>query len=120
LPSLEVGVGAALPIALREGLCPPGSTDQSRPDATLEQFAAASASNLNFSDYRFAVALISVGKPETAVEVLRAHMRLDPFYTPIASAWLGFAYYMLERYKEALPPLRQCISRSPNQRVRRT
>jgi Tfp pilus assembly protein PilF len=27
---------------------------------------------------------------------------------------------MLERYKEALPPLRQYISRSPNQRVSRT
>jgi adenylate cyclase len=89
-------------------------------DAALEQFAAASASNPNFSDYRFAVALISAGKPETAVEVLHAHMRLDPFYNPNASAWLGFAYYMLERYEEALPPLRQCISRSPNQRFSRT
>jgi len=37
------------------------------------------------------------------------HMRLDPFYAPIAPGALGFAYYMLKQYEDALPPLRECI-----------
>jgi len=41
-------------------------------------------------------------------------MRLDPFYEPYALSTLGFAYYLLKRYGEALPPLRACVSRAPN------
>ena len=40
-------------------------------------------------------------------------MRLDPFYPPHAPGWLGFAYFMLERYSEALPPLLESTSRAP-------
>ena len=38
-------------------------------------------------------------------------MRLDPFYQPQRSRWLGFAYYMLERYVDALPHLQEaCVA----------
>ena len=41
-------------------------------------------------------------------------MRLDPFYMPQAPLWLGFAHYMLKQYLQALPPLREYVSRAPN------
>ena len=41
-------------------------------------------------------------------------MRLDPFYSPLASGILGFAHYMLKQYVQALPVLRDCVSRAPN------
>ena len=43
-------------------------------------------------------------------------MRLDPFYIATTPGWLGLAYYMLGRYAEALPLLRECVSRAPNHR----
>jgi adenylate cyclase len=43
-------------------------------------------------------------------------MRLDPFYEPFASATLGLARYMLKQYAQALPMLRECISRAPQLR----
>ena len=41
-------------------------------------------------------------------------MRLDPFYPAFALRWLGSAEYMLKKYAEALPPLRECVSRAPH------
>ena len=43
-------------------------------------------------------------------------MRLDPFYAPLASGILGFAHYMLKQYSQALPVLRDCVSRAPKLR----
>jgi adenylate cyclase len=43
-------------------------------------------------------------------------MRLDPFYVPLAPGLLGFAHYMLKQYPQALPVLRECVSRAPNVR----
>jgi adenylate cyclase len=40
-------------------------------------------------------------------------MQLDPFYVPFAPAVLG-AYYMLRQYAQAVPLLRECVSRAPN------
>jgi len=44
-------------------------------------------------------------------------MRLDPFCVPFASSILGSAHYMLKEYAQALPLLRDCVSRSPNMRA---
>ena len=41
-------------------------------------------------------------------------MRLDPFYQPRTTAMLGFAYYLLGRYLDALPHLQEAASRAPN------
>jgi tetratricopeptide (TPR) repeat protein len=41
-------------------------------------------------------------------------MRLDPFHEPNAPTALGFAYYMLARYGEALRLLQEAVSRAPD------
>lgn len=88
-------------------------------DAALAEFEKAIALNPNFTDWRLAGALIFAGEPEKAIEVVRALMRLDPFFHPLASGWLGLAYYQTKRYSQALAPLRECLSRMPNYRSAR-
>jgi adenylate cyclase len=83
---------------------------------SLTEFERASTLNPNFTDRRLACALIFAGEFEGAIKAAQAHMRADPFYFPISSAFLGLAFYMLKRYREALHPLRECISRAPNLR----
>jgi len=83
-------------------------------DASLDEFERAAELNPNFTDWRYARALVFAGDPTKAVDSLHVHMRLDPFHVPLACGWLGFAYYMMERYSEALRPLRECVSRAPN------
>jgi adenylate cyclase len=82
-------------------------------EASVAEFEAISL-NPNLSEWRFARTLVFAGEPARAIQVIERNMRLDPFYQPLAPAWLGLAYYMLERYAEALPPLRECASRAPN------
>ena len=77
------------------------------------------ALNPNFTDWRLAGALIFAGEPEKAIDFVRALMRLDPFYHPLASGWLGLAHFRTKRYSQALPPLRECLSRMPNYRSAR-
>src|SRR5262249_51825007 len=45
------------------------------------------------------------------------HMRFDPFYPPWALTCLACAHYMLKQYAEALPFMRECVSRAPNFRT---
>jgi adenylate cyclase len=85
-------------------------------DAAVADFEKAVALNPNFTDWRYGWALLLAGEPARAIEVFNAHMRLDPFYPPHAPACLGLAYYMLGHYADALPILRESISRSPNYR----
>jgi adenylate cyclase len=85
-----------------------------QPDAAVAEFERAVALNPNFTDMRLAIALIYAGEAERAIEVIKAHMRLDPFYVAMTPGWLGFAYFVLRRYSEALPHLRECVSRVPD------
>jgi adenylate cyclase len=85
-------------------------------DSAIAEFERAAALNPNFTDVRFSIALIYAGEPQRAIEVIKAHMRLDPFYIATTPGWLGLAHYMLGRYAEALPLLRECVSRAPNHR----
>jgi adenylate cyclase len=55
-----------------------------------------------------------VSQSERAVQVLETHMRLDPFYVPLAPHWLGLAHYALKQYPEALAALSECVLRAPN------
>ena len=80
----------------------------------MAEFEKAIALNPNFTDYRFGMALIRAGEPVRAIQVIEAHMRYDPFYTPLAPGTLGMARYFLKEYSEALPPLRELTSRAPN------
>ena len=83
-------------------------------EASLAAFKKAAVLNPNYSDPQFAIALVCAGEPMRAIEVIKAHMRLDPFYPPVVPLWSGMAHYMLHRYLEALPLLRESASRAPN------
>ena len=83
-------------------------------EAAITEFERATQLNPNSTDYHFAFALLVAGEPAKAIQTLEAHMRLDPFYQPRTTAMLGFAYYLLERYVDALPHLQEAASRAPN------
>jgi adenylate cyclase len=83
-------------------------------EAAVAAFEKAVALNPNYSDWRFAEVLIYAGHPARAIEAVERHVRLDPFYAPLAAGWLGLAHYMLKQYAQALPALRECASRAPN------
>jgi adenylate cyclase len=89
-------------------------------EPAIAEFERAIVLNPNFTNWRFPFALAFAGEPERAIQALQAHMRLDPFYEPYAPGTLGLAYYLLKRYAEALPYLRECVSRAPNMRAGRT
>jgi adenylate cyclase len=88
-------------------------------EAAIAAFERAVALNPNFTNWRYAFTLVFAGEPARAIQILEAHMRLDPFYEPFAPATRGLACYMLGRYAEALSHLRECISRAPNMRAAR-
>ena len=85
-------------------------------EASLVEIEIAMALNPNYVDWQFGIALILAGYSGRAVEMLKTFMRLDPFYSPLMSATLGMAHYMLKQYSHALPPLRDSVSRAPNWR----
>jgi adenylate cyclase len=83
-------------------------------EASIAAYKKAVVLNPNYSNRGFALALVCAGEPMRAIEVIKAHMRLDPFYPPVVPLWSGIAHYMLHRYLEALPLLRESASRAPN------
>ena len=83
-------------------------------EAAVAECERAVELNPNYTDWRFAAVLVHAGQPERAVQVAKAHLRVDPFTLPIARGWLGLAYYMLRRYQEAVVTLREYVSQSPN------
>jgi adenylate cyclase len=82
-------------------------------DASVAAFEGAVALNPNYVDWRFGFALVLAGDSRRAAGVLNACMRLDPFYSPLASGLLGLAHYMLEQYEQGLPFHLDCVSRAP-------
>jgi tetratricopeptide (TPR) repeat protein len=83
-------------------------------DAAIAAFERAMSLNPNYLDWRFALAFIRAGDSERAIEIVHTYMRLDPFYVPFASYFLGFAHYMLEQYPPALSRLRDYVAQAPN------
>jgi adenylate cyclase len=83
------------------------------PEAAVAAFERAMMLNPNFTDWRFGEVLVYAGDPTRAIEAVERHMRLDPFYAPLAPGWLGLAHYMLKQYSQALPLLRESVSRAP-------
>jgi adenylate cyclase len=89
-----------------------------RHDAAIAAWERARALNPNFIDHYYGLGLVYAGEPAKAIEILEANSRLDPFqhhasHYPIR----GHAYYMCRQYAEAVPPLREGASRSPNIRI---
>jgi adenylate cyclase len=87
---------------------------QRQHDAAISEFEKALALNPNFTDWRIAIALVYAGESAKALEILEKHMRLDPFYVPLAPHWVGLACYTLKRYSQALSALKECALRAPN------
>jgi len=89
------------------------------PEAAVAEFERAIALNPNFTDYRYATILTFAGQAERAIDVAKAYLRVDPFALPIARGYLGLAHLVLRQYAEAVPPLREFVSQSPNHRPAR-
>jgi adenylate cyclase len=100
LPEAHVALGQAL-------------TFYREHDAAVAAVERALTLNPNLTSFRFAYVYILAGQSERAAELLEQHMRLDPFYEPNAPVALGFAYFMLRRYQDALPLLKEGVSRAP-------
>ena len=83
-------------------------------DASVAELERALLLNPNYTDWRFAMALVIAGEYARAIDAAQAHMRADPFYPPRTALWLGVAYFMLKRYPDALPHLLEAVSRAPN------
>ena len=89
-------------------------TNKHQHDAAIAAFERAMCLNPNYLDWRFAFAFIRAGDTKRAIEIVHAYMRLDPFYVPFATYFLGFAHYMLEQYPPALSLLREYVAQAPN------
>ena len=61
-------------------------------DASVAEFEKALLLNPNYTDWRFAMALLIAGEYVRAIDAAQAYMRADPFYPPRAVLWLGMAY----------------------------
>jgi len=86
-----------------------------RRDEAVAEFDRALALNPNYTEYQFGFGLLLAGQTARAIEALQANVRLDPFGFPTRHLFMGQAYYMLERYAQALPHLRESASRLPDQ-----
>ena len=84
--------------------------------ASMAAFERAIALNPNYLDWRFGWALVQGGNSRRAIDFLKGYRRLDPFYPPLASGILGLAHYLRKQYSDALPNLRDCVSRAPMHR----
>jgi adenylate cyclase len=83
-------------------------------DAAVSAAETAIRLNPNFADYRLAMVFFSVGEPEKAIAVAKAHTRLDPFHPHFAPLALGESYYLLKQYRDAQYWLLNATSRAPN------
>ena len=54
------------------------------------------------------------GGPEEALRLVEQAMRLNPHYPPVYSLRLGWAYFLIGQYAEAVATLKETISRNPN------
>src|SRR5262249_18082638 len=86
-------------------------------ETSIAAFERAIALNPNYVCWQYGGALVIAGNSKRAIKVLKAYMRLDPFHPPVAL--LGLAHYMLKQYSQALPILRDCVSRAPKLRPNR-
>ena len=84
---------------------------QQRPKEGLSEFERAFEANPNFVDGRFGALLVLNGRAPEAIEYLKRVMRLDPFYSPICTYYLGMAYFFTGRYEEANELIRSVSAR---------
>jgi adenylate cyclase len=59
-------------------------------------------------------ALTWAGRPDEAIEMVKAAMRLNPIY-PVTYLWhLGHAYFLTKHYEEAIITLKRVLGRNPD------
>jgi TolB-like protein/DNA-binding winged helix-turn-helix (wHTH) protein len=75
------------------------------------EFERAFEFNPNFVDGRFGALLSLTGRAPEAIEYLNRIMRLDPFYSPLCTYYLGMAHFFVGRYDEALEIITSTSSR---------
>lgn len=90
---------------------------QRQHEAAIAEYERALSLNPNFADSSFGLCLVFAGEPARAIDILQANLRLDPFQNASRLGYVGHALYMLKRYPEAVPPLRECVWRMPNFRI---
>ena len=90
---------------------------QRQHEAAIMEYERAISLNPNFTDTGFGLCLMFAGEPGRAMDILQANLRLDPFQNASRLGYIGHAHYMLDRYPEAIPPLRECVWRMPNFRI---
>lgn len=89
---------------------------QGRPEEGMREFERAFESNPNYVDGRFGGLLVHNGRAPEAIEYLKRVMRLDPFYSPICTYYLGMAHFFVGRYEEADELMRSVSARMPDKR----
>lgn len=89
---------------------------QQQPDQALAEGERAIALDPNYADsYAWQAEVLNfAGRPEEALRMVEQAMRLNPRYPSLYSFELGWAYVWTGRYAEAITPLKETISRSPN------
>jgi adenylate cyclase len=92
---------------------------QRRHDAAIVEYERAILLNPNCSDTGFGLCLMFAGEPKRAMDILQTNLRLEPFQNASRLGYIGHAHYMLGRYAEAIPPLRECVWQMPNFRIAR-
>src|SRR5262245_16053302 len=85
--------------------------------AAVAEFERAVANNPNFANWNYAWVLLFAVETVKAIEVCKACMRLDPFYSSSVPTCLALGYYIVRKYADALSLIRESTSRSPNFRT---
>ena len=85
-----------------------------QPDSAIRELETAVELNPNFFEFPYPAVFVYTGAPARTLDILQAHLRLDPFHPPQLHAIQGHALYMLKRYSEAVTPLCECIRRGPH------
>ena len=86
---------------------------QTRPIESAAEFARAFELNPNLADGNYAIVLIHGGRAADAVALLQRIMRLDPFYPPTYSYFLGKAYFFLGQNDQAFELTKEATKRRP-------
>ena len=63
---------------------------------------------------RFGQILTLAGRPEEGVNLLKKAMSLDPHYPPTYLFFLGYGYYAMGQYEEAIAALKRSLARNPD------